>query len=205
MTRTPNIATIVVLVAFVAATAFAQTPPLQPTPRDMRGPYYPDSLPADRDADLTQIAGHAGTAQGQVLLLDGRVLDRQGKPMAGVQVEIWQTDANGRYIHSGDRGKGKRDPGFQGFGATVTAADGRYAFRTVVPKSYGSRPPHVHARLLRDQREVLVTQIYFPQATGEPGVSPDWARQRDLNQTLHINSAAGATDIRAAFDFVLAD
>ena len=185
-----------------AASAVAQS--LQPTPRDMRGPYYPDRLPADRDADLTQIAGHARSAQGQVLALGGRVLDRNGQALAGVRIEIWQTDANGRYIHSGDRGRGVRDPGFQGFGATVTSADGRYAFRTVVPKAYESRPPHLHVRLLRNDREVLVTQIYFPQATREPGVSPEWARQRDLGQTLRT-TAAGAGEISAEFDFVLDD
>lgn len=204
MTRTPSIAAAAFAI-LAATTASAQTRPVQPTPPDMRGPYYPDRLPIDRDANLTQIAGEARAAQGQALELSGRVLDVRGQPLAGVRVEIWQTDTNGRYIHTGDRGRGDRDPGFQGFGATVTGADGRYAFRTVVPKAYGSRPPHIHVRLLRDDREALVTQIYFPQATSEPGVSAAWARQRDLGQTLRLTPAADARETGAAFDFVLPD
>jgi protocatechuate 3,4-dioxygenase beta subunit len=178
---------------------------LDPTPRDMRGPFYPDRLPADQDADLTKVAGREGSARGLPLTLEGRVLDRQGKPLPGIRVEIWQTDDNGRYIHTGDRGDTVRDPDFQGFGATLTDAGGNYRFRTVVPKAYGSRPAHIHARLLRGLREVLVTQVYFPKQTHEPGVSPDWAAMRDRGQTLQVTSPAGAGEISARFDFVFGD
>lgn len=187
----------------LASPGYAQA--LEPTPRDMRGPFYPDRLPADQDADLTRIDGHSGVARGTIIELSGRVLNRQGKPLPGVRIEIWQTDDNGRYIHSGDRATASRDPGFQGFGASISDARGEYRFRTVIPKAYSSRPAHIHARVLRGLREALVTQLYFPNATSEPGVSADWAAARDRGQTLQFTPAATGQTSAARFDFVLDD
>ena len=131
-------ASITVIGLASAASALAQS--LQPTPRDMRGPYYPDRLPADRDADLTQIAGHARSAQGQVLALGGRVLDRNGQALAGVRIEIWQTDANGRYVFETIR------PGYywDTFGSNIY------------------RCTHIHAKVFVNDRLSVVTQVYFP-------------------------------------------
>jgi protocatechuate 3,4-dioxygenase beta subunit len=97
---------------------------LTPTPRQSRGPFYPDRLPLDRDNDLVRVAGREGLARGEITHLTGRVLDRSGRPLSGALVEIWQCDANGRYIHSGDVGGAPRDLGFQGYGRFETAADG---------------------------------------------------------------------------------
>ena len=69
---------------------------LPPTPAQTAGPFYPLSLPADADKDLTHIAGREGTARGTITYIAGRVLDRDGRPISGARVEIWQCDANGR-------------------------------------------------------------------------------------------------------------
>src|SRR5690348_9632987 len=73
----------------------AATLPL--TPQQTPGPFYPLSLPADSDNDLVQVAGHNGTAKGTITYDNGRVLDLNGRPLSGMQVEIWQCDTNGRY------------------------------------------------------------------------------------------------------------
>ena len=71
--------------------------PLVPTPGQTEGPFYPVTLPADSDHDLVRVAGAAARALGTVTHLEGRVLDRGGRPLAGAVVEIWQCDARGHY------------------------------------------------------------------------------------------------------------
>src|SRR5262247_4432029 len=93
---------------------------LLPTPPQTSGPFYPMSLPLDSDNDLVRVAGQAAAALGTVTHVSGRVLDLNGRPVPEARVEIWQCDANGRYHYVRDRNPGKEDPGFQGYGHTVT-------------------------------------------------------------------------------------
>lgn len=135
------------------------------TPRQTRGPYYPVARPADSDMDLTMVAGRPRRAEGDVIEVTGRVLGLRSGPLAGATVEIWQADAAGRYHHPRDA-SGPADPNFQGFGAVRTDAAGRWLFRTIRPRHYGSgsfaRTPHIHFRVLGASRTELVTQMYFP-------------------------------------------
>jgi protocatechuate 3,4-dioxygenase beta subunit len=87
------------------------------------------------------------TAQGEVLVFGGQVLDRAGNPLSGARVEIWQTDHQGIYDHPGDRRLMSRDQGFQGFGSSMTNSQGLYRFRTLLPGVYGSRPRHIHVKV----------------------------------------------------------
>jgi protocatechuate 3,4-dioxygenase beta subunit len=80
--------------------------------------------------------------------------------MAGARIEIWQCDANGVYLHPGDRRRGSRDAGFQGFGHAMADAAGRFAFRTIVPVPYPGRTPHIHVKVLHGGRDRLTTQLY---------------------------------------------
>jgi len=147
----------------VSTSAWAQ---LMPTPRSTEGPFYPKALPADQDNDLVKVEGAVREAGGDILQLAGRVLDRNGRPIAGSRVEIWQCDAHGVYLHPGDRRLAQRDVAFQGFGHAVADADGRFSFRTIVPVPYTGRTPHIHAKVLMNKKELLTTQLYrkgFPQ------------------------------------------
>ena len=144
------------------------------TPPQGEGPFYPLEIPADADSDLTVVAGAAGAAQGDGLLLGGYVVDAAGNPLPGAVVEIWQTDVNGIYLHPGDAGFAQRDAGFQGFGAALTGADGSYFFRTILPGRYEPRPQHIHVRVLVDGRAVLTTQFYF---VGDPQLARDGLAQ----------------------------
>lgn len=137
----------------------AGSQPLAPTPAQTEGPFYPKTFPADRDADLTQIAGRGGTARGTRLYLSGRVVGRDGRPIPGATVELWQCDSYGRYHHAGDDGV-PRDDDFQGYGTATTDADGRYAFKTIRPVPYGGRPPHLHVKLRAAGGGALTTQLY---------------------------------------------
>jgi len=80
-------------------------------------------------------------------------------------VEIWQCDASGRYLHPRSGGMGPLPSGFQGYGQTVSAADGAYSFRTIRPVAYTGRTPHIHFAVSGPGFEPLVTQMYV---AGEP-------------------------------------
>jgi protocatechuate 3,4-dioxygenase beta subunit len=142
------------------ALAISQPVVLAPTPSQPEGPFYPKTIPADRDADLTQIVGRAARAQGTTLYLSGRALTRDGRPLVNAAVELWQCDVHGRYHHAGDDGE-PRDDNFQGYGVATTDAEGRYAFKTIRPVPYSGRPPHLHLRVRGGNALALTTQIYI--------------------------------------------
>ena len=132
------------------------------------GPFYPQIKPLDQDADLTMITGKPGRAEGKVIHLIGRVMNMKGEPVSGVKVEIWQTDSKGRYVHPTDESTVPADPSFQGYGAQLTDAEGRYRFKTVKPAPYPvlflvntMRTPHIHFEV-SGKIDRLVTQMFFP-------------------------------------------
>ncbi|MDP2133772.1 MAG: protocatechuate 3,4-dioxygenase [Sulfuritalea sp.] len=136
-----------------------------PTPGQMLGPFYPLQPDAAAGNDLTTVDGRA-RALGTPLAIIGRVLDTAGRAQSGVLVEIWQTNAHGRYHHPQDDSPQPLDPNFRGYGRAITGSEGDYGFRTVMPVAYPGRTPHVHFRLSRGGRELLVTQMYLPGAAG---------------------------------------
>lgn len=176
------------------------------TPSQMLGPFYPVTPPLHRDNDLTQVEGRNGRAAGQIADLSGRVLDINGRPLAGLRVEIWQCDANGRYRHPRDRSDVDEDPNFQGFGHTVTDAEGRYRFRTIRPVPYPGRTPHIHAAVFQEADRPFVTQIYV---AGEPLNARDglFMRVPEALRPLLLSDFVPAVDpvatLAAEFDFVL--
>lgn len=137
------------------------------TPAEVEGPFYPVRLPRDQDYDLTHIAGRAGVAQGDHILIAGRVLDVAGQPIEGARVEIWQANAAGRYLHPKDSNPAKIDLDFQGFAAVSTDTLGTFQFKTVFPGAYPVssswvRPPHIHFKITHKRHATLITQMYFP-------------------------------------------
>ena len=177
-----------------------------PTPPQTAGPFYPPPAdrPGDTDWDLVKVAGKVREAGGEVLHLAGRVLGRDGRPVEGVLVEIWQCDVNGRYLHQGDRQADPRDPYFQGYGAIRTDAEGNYRFRTIRPVPYPGRTPHIHARLIRPDGSELITQIYL---AGHPLNRGDFIFRRlgrAAQQAASIDPVRRDDgDLEAAFDFVV--
>jgi protocatechuate 3,4-dioxygenase beta subunit len=185
----------------------AQAASLAPTPSQAEGPFYPKAIPAERDADLTQVAGRAARAKGTPLYFTGRALTYEGRPLANAAVELWQCDVYGRYHHAGDEGV-PRDDGFQGYGVAITDAEGRYAFKTIRPVPYSGRPPHLHVRVrpAAGQGPALTTQVYV---AGD-NVSRDPVLASSPKGTLALLSmalvpAAGreADALAGTFDFVL--
>lgn len=136
------------------------------TPPQTPGPFYPGENLFHQDNDLTQIAGNASRALGQVILIQGRILDAQCKPVEGATVEIWQACASGRYNNPTDTNTAPLDPAFKYWGETSTDAQGMYRFKSIKPGAYPAdtdwtRPPHVHFKVSRLGYHELVTQMYF--------------------------------------------
>ncbi len=141
------------------------------TPGATEGPFYPapDMRFDDADNDLVRIEGQVREAGGEIIHLSGQVTDKNGNPVSRARVEIWQCDANGRYLHTGDNRDTPRDKAFQGFGHHVTGTDGQYRFRTIRPVPYPGRTPHIHVKVITGKR-TLTTQLYL---AGEPGNGRD--------------------------------
>ena len=146
--------------AIVGRVAAADSP-LRPTPANALGPFYPPQKPADSDADLTRVEGHAQRAAGTILYVAGRVIDTNGKPIGGAELELWQANAFGRYIHPADSdASGALDPNFQGYGRLRADADGNYRIKTIRPPPYSGRTPHIHFNVARSGT-TLTTQMFF--------------------------------------------
>jgi protocatechuate 3,4-dioxygenase beta subunit len=152
----------------------APTRRLLPLPEELHrlaAPVFGEDEINSADADLT--AHGAGEPLGERIVVTGRVLDEDGRPVPRALVEIWQANAAGRYVHEVDRHPAPLDPNFTGAGRTLTDEDGRYRFVTVKPGAYpwrnhpnAWRPAHIHFSLFgRAFTQRLVTQMYFP---GDP-------------------------------------
>ena len=142
------------------------------TPAQTEGPFYPNKLPLDTDNDLLVVNDGITPAVGEVTHLTGKVLDAKGNPVRNALVEIWQCDAKGVYLHTGDSDakKDQQDKNFQGFGRFLTGSTGEYYFRTIKPVPYPGRTPHIHFKIKQAKKELLVTQCYIK---GHPGNEKD--------------------------------
>jgi protocatechuate 3,4-dioxygenase beta subunit len=135
------------------------------------GPSYGHDVIRETDHDLTR--QHSGEPLGERIIVTGRVADDSGRPVRNTLIEIWQTNAAGRYRHSKDNHPAPLDPNFTGAGRALTDANGVYRFVTIKPGAYpwrnhqnAWRPAHIHFSLFGPSFVTrLITQMYFP---GDP-------------------------------------
>jgi protocatechuate 3,4-dioxygenase beta subunit len=178
------------------------------TPDQILGPYFPIGCTPVQKDDLTTIEGVDGVAQGEIIEIAGRILNRHGEPVRGVGLTIWQANTFGRYAHSNDANPAPLDPNFVGCADIRSDNDGAYRIKTVKPGAYPAgpdwtRPPHIHFEV-HGQFERLITQMYFP---GEPLNSCDRLLNAALRPDLLIAtypSRQGPPGLRVLnFDIVL--
>ena len=143
---------------------------------ELTAPVYGHDAIAPTDHDLT--VQHAAAPLGQRIIVTGRVLDEDDRPVPNTLIEVWQANAAGRYAHKVDRWDAPLDANFTGAGRTLSDAEGRYRFVTIRPGAYpwrnhdnAWRPAHIHFSLFGQAFATrLVTQMYFP---GDPVLALD--------------------------------
>jgi protocatechuate 3,4-dioxygenase beta subunit len=187
---------------------------LPDTLEDVAGPAYGHARVGELDHDLTR--QHAGEPLGQRIVVSGRVLEEDGRPVRNSLVEIWQANAGGRYRHDVDRHDAPLDPNFSGAGRCLTDDEGRYRFVTIKPGAYpwgnhpnAWRPAHIHFSLFgRAFSQRLITQMYFPDDPLFPydpifeSVRDPAARQR-LISTFDLETTLPDWALGFRFDIVL--
>jgi len=181
---------------------------------EISGPVFGHENVGKTDNDLT-LQG-AQDPLGERIIVTGRVLDDNGRPVSGTLIEVWQANAAGRYHHPGDSHHAPLDPNFTGAGRTLTDENGVYRFVTIKPGAYpwrnhqnAWRPAHIHFSVFGTAFATrLVTQMYFP---GDPlfpidpvvnSIPDEKARERLIaNFDLEIAQPEWALGYR--FDIVL--
>lgn len=188
---------------------------LQNSVSEITGPVFGHTDIDAGDNDLLTNYAQAGESPiGERIILHGRVLDENAKPVPKTLVEVWQANAGGRYRHKKDTYLAPIDPNFGGCGRTLTDENGYYFFRTVKPGAYpwrnmvnNWRPAHVHVSVFGSgfvQR--LITQCYFEgdplipicpilQTIPDPGVIEQLTAKLDMNATIPLDTIAYKFDI----------
>jgi len=189
--------------------------PLPHTLSEVTGPVFGHDDVEPLDADLTRNGAVNGEPLGERIIVAGRVMDEDGRPIPNTLIEIWQANAAGRYIHRADQHPAPLDPNFFGGGRCVTDDEGGYRFTTIKPGAYpwrnhenAWRPAHIHFSLFGPSLATrLVTQMYFP---GDPLHEqdpmymsvPEGARQR-LVAGFSWDLTEPEWALGYSFDFVL--
>ncbi|MEO0999623.1 MAG: protocatechuate 3,4-dioxygenase subunit beta [Pseudomonadota bacterium] len=179
------------------------------------GPVFGHGMLGPKDNDLlTNFAPEGESAIGPRIVVQGRVTEEGGRPVAGALLEVWQANAGGRYRHRNEGYVAPLDPNFGGCGRTITDAEGRYEFRTVQPGPYpwpngpnDWRPAHIHFSIFGHAfAQRLITQMYFE---GDPLIPlcpivrtiPDaeaiagLTARLDMGETLPMDARAYRFDI----------
>jgi protocatechuate 3,4-dioxygenase, beta subunit len=138
---------------------------------EITGPVFGEEVVDVNASDLT--AQHSGPPLGQRIVVTGRLLDEDARPLPNMLIEVWQANAAGRYLHKSDQHSAPLDPNFTGTGHAITDCEGRYRFVTIRPGAYpwsnhhnAWRPAHIHFSVFGPAFATrLVTQMYFP---GDP-------------------------------------
>ena len=180
------------------------------TPAQVEGPYYPKVKPKEKDWNLLKTVHDSNTlAAGIPLELEGKILDHNGLPIVGATVEIWQSDNNGIYNHPKAPQTEQFDKNFQGFGSIKTNSEGYYHFLTIIPASEEKRPPHIHVKIFRADREALTTQLYLKDhpENNKDGIMSLMlypGQQKLLINPVNATLENGIKVRKARFDFIIA-
>lgn len=190
---------------------------LQNSVSEITGPRFGhNDIDAGDNDLLANYAKEGESPIGERIILHGRVLDENARPVPNTLVEIWQANAGGRYRHKKDTYLAPIDPNFGGCGRTLTDENGYFFFRTVKPGAYpwrnmvnNWRPAHIHVSVFGSgfvQR--LITQCYFE---GDPLIPicpivqtiPDADAIEQLTAKLDLNATIPLDSIAYKFDIVL--
>ena len=161
------------------------------------------------DNDLTRNFNKHNEPIGERILVYGKLLDENSKPIPNSLIEIWQANSGGKYRHSGDTYKAPLDPNFGGWGRCLTDENGNYYFKTIKPGAYpwpnggnNWRPAHIHFSIFGlSFLQRLVTQMYFEgdpliakcpiaQSINDKKALESLISKLDINKSIHMDYIA---------------
>lgn len=165
------------------------------TPETTAGPYYVD--PRLVRQDITE--GRPGVPLDVVLQL----VDASCRPLPEVRVDVWHCDASGNYSGFARQGS-DRTLSTEGEtflrGTQVTDGTGVVRFRTIWPGWYRGRTPHIHYRVMLDERTMLTSQLFFPDGSSERVFrAPIYAERAAGQDTDNSNDGIARRAGRGAF------
>jgi len=149
------------------------------TTQNLLGPFWRMHTPRMQNGDSIVRSPTPGDA----LFVTARVEDRQGKPIAGAEVDIWHSSPEGLYEN-----EDPKQVSMNLRGQFVTDAAGRFWLRSVKPAGYSVpnkgvvgdllraqgrhpfRPAHMHALIAKPGYKTLVSQVYD---SGDPRIESD--------------------------------
>jgi catechol 1,2-dioxygenase len=154
------------------------TKSLSPTESNIEGPFY------RKDAPFRSTLAEG--VQGEALVISGRVLAADGKPLRDAVVDVWHASAEGAYDNESAK--------FLLRGRIRTDKDGLYRYETIMPGQYdlgeAKRPAHIHYKVSVDAHRPLTTQLYFK---GDKWLERDPFVRKSL--IIGLEKSAGTFDI----------
>jgi protocatechuate 3,4-dioxygenase beta subunit len=189
------------------------------TESSVLGPFYVPNAPfVDIGGDLIR------DNNGEHVVVSGTVRDRDGKPVPGAMLDVWQSDANGVYQVE-DPDQADDNLRFR----MICDDQGYYRFNTVKPSGYQAptdgpggvllalggrhpwRPAHIHIKLTGEGYHPLITELYV---SNDKYIDEDVAFGVRASLTLDFQANESAEDaaelgVKAPFydvryDFTLA-
>lgn len=153
--------------------------PCGATHTDLEGPYYIPGAPSGSDLVTEGLSG-------EPIWVQGTVFGSDCEPAAGATLDVWHADGDGAYDNEGWLLRR----------VLLAGDDGRFAFRTVLPGHYGTRPQHIHIKVGAPGHPTLTTQLYFSEDPKAPKCGPR------LRMLLDLRPGPDGERV-ADFDFVL--
>ena len=182
----------------ISPSLFAQSS----TPSEVEGPFYPITPQKDKDFDLTRVEGKTGRAKGEIIHVQGQVLDQSLSPIEDVTIDLWQANSFGKYHHPHDTSSEPVDEHFQAWAIIKSGHQGRFNFVSVMPGAYGNpgfqRTPHIHLKISKLGYEPLLTQMYFPD---HPLNGQDGLYRRRTREEQALMTAKNLSDNPLKFEY----
>ena len=189
------------------------------TPRAIEGPLFVAGAPTSKG----EVRLDEGTPKGEVFVMEGQVLDLDGKPVPHAMIDVWHANEVGGYSHF--------FPGMQPYELRrriEADANGHYRFRSYLPPGYaippnsptselfealgrhGHRPAHIHFLVVAPGLRTLTTQVNIP---GDTYIDDDFAfatrdglivaLERDVAPAGYASLGIDAPFVRSRFNFVM--
>jgi protocatechuate 3,4-dioxygenase beta subunit len=185
-------------IAALGAVAVNAAPTCLPTPK-AQVTNYPGASHIPTVNNLLLPAGKSIEAEAQKLIILGRLVDSECKPVPEAVVEIWQLNPFGKWQLAEGADLVTPSPAFTGAGRAVTDSDGNFSFTTGFPGVTSRRvwvqrqpitiynAPRINLRIKARGFPTFTTMLYFDSDRRNPE-DPTFKRLKpDAQQAVIMN------------------